>query len=259
MNCRRILASIFVCAVATGSAQTVTDTMTSARLFITSSPESAWVYLDTSFVGRTPCSVEVADRSTRHLRLLHPDFANWLTGGVDDTVRFSPGERLVRQYKMERWTTIVSSPPGAEVLLGDSVLGATPLLIPEGGLSLETPLLVRMRGYDPVVARLAQAQRGILQVPLLARWDPGRPNGDLLLTGNRHSSLRLYVTGAGAILAGAASAYFKVKADDRNNAFLITGNPLLALERKRYDNASAVLLAVTEVSLGLFVAFLLSE
>jgi hypothetical protein len=154
---------------------------------------------------------------------------------------------------------IVSSPPGAEIILGDSVLGRSPLLIPEGRISQGTLLWVRLQGYDPVLTHLAQAERGVLRVPLLARPDSSPANDDILQTGNGHSSLRLYLTGAGAILAGAATAYFKVKADDRNSDFLLTGNPSLASERNRYDNVSAVLLVATEVSFGLFIAFLLSE
>ena len=256
---RWLIGPIFIFAATTGIAQAVTDTLPPARLVVTSSPESAWVYLDTCFIGQTPCSVKVVDRTTHHLHLLHPDFANWLTGGVDDTVRLSPGETLVRNYNIARWTMIVSSPPGAEILLGDSVLGTSPLLIPEGRISQGTPLRVQLQGYDPVLTRLAQAERGVLRVPLLARSDAGRANGDIFQTVNGHSSLRLYLTGAGAILAGAATAYFKVKADDRNSDFLVTGNPALASERNRYDNASAVLLVATEVSFGLFIAFLLSE
>jgi hypothetical protein len=245
-----------------GIAQTATavgQAVQPAFLVVSSSPDSAWVYLETTFVGRTPCTIIVEQPTTRCLRVLHPDRADWLSGSVEDTIRFAPGGTIVRRYTLDRWTMVLSSPHGAEVFRGDSLLGKTPLVFPSGRLSPEVPLTLRKQGYDLVVVRLGQASRGILAVPLTASGVTGSAPDEEVLNQKSASSLRLYLAGGGAVLAGAAAAYFKIKADDRNSDYLILGDPALVSQRNRLDTTSAVFLAATEVSIGLFIVFLLSE
>jgi hypothetical protein len=103
------------------------------------------------------------------------------------------------------------------------------------------------------------ATRGILRIPFRARMDPGTSFDQSLISETRPSSARLYLTGGGAILAGAAAAYFKVKADNANNDYLLAGDPASLSDRNRFDTASGVFLVVTQLSLGLFLAFLMSE
>jgi hypothetical protein len=228
-----------------------------AYFAVTSSPDSAWVFLEATLVGRTPCIIRVTPPWCREVRVFHPDFANWLTDAVEDTLTFEAGDTLARNYILGAWTMVVSSPSGGEVSLGDSLLGTTPLILPEGSVALQAQLTVHKPGYEPAVACVAQARQGILSLPLVAQGEQGRTHPSLIVA--PRSSLRLYLSGAGAILAGATAAYFKVKADDRNDSFLTTGDPALARERNHYDTASAVAFAVTQVSFGLFIMFLLSE
>jgi hypothetical protein len=154
---------------------------------------------------------------------------------------------------------VTSSPSGAEVFQGDSLLGTTPLLVPTGRVSPGALLRLRKRGYNAAIANMGQGQRGILSVPLMASNDPTTEPDQSLLPQTAPSSLRLYLSGGGAVVAGAAAAYFKVKADNRNGDYLATGNPMMASDRDRFDTASGVFLAAAEVSIGLFMAFLLSE
>jgi hypothetical protein len=226
---------------------------------IRSSPESAWVLLDTTVAGTTPCSLAVAAPARYRLRIQHPDVTNWLTGTVEDTFTVSPGEIVQRGYILEEWTLVESSPMGADVFAGDSLLGSAPLLLRNGRVAPATPLTFRLRGYETTTANIGIAVRGILRVPLRARMDPGTSWGQPQITDTRPSSTRLYLTGGGAILAGAAAAYFKVKADNANNDYLLTRDPASSADRSRFDTTSGVFLAVTQVSLGLFLAFLMSE
>ena len=103
------------------------------------------------------------------------------------------------------------------------------------------------------------ATRGILRVALRARIDPGAQFDRALVSGARPSATRLYLTGGGAIFAGAAAAYFKAKADNANDDYLLTRDPAFSSARDRFDTTSGVFLVVTQVSLGLFLAFLMSE
>jgi hypothetical protein len=127
--------------VAQGAAPLSVDS-SHALLVINSSPESAWVMLDTAVVGKTPCSLAFPAPATYHMRIQHPDVASWLTGTVDDTLTVNRGEIVRRMYMLETWTLVVSSPMGADVVAGDSLLGSTPLLLRTGQISDATPLTV---------------------------------------------------------------------------------------------------------------------
>ena len=230
-----------------------------AHLVITSSPESAWVMIDTMTVGNTPCSVTVSAPALHRIRIQHADFANWLSGTLEDTLRVAPGQVVNRMYTLEAWTLVVSSPSGAEVIVGDSILGTAPFIVRPGQISSTTQLTLRLSGYEPATANLGLAKRGILRVPLRARSGPEPSFDQPVVLENRPSPLRLYLSGSGAILTGAAAAYFKVKADNANNDYLLTGAPSSASDRDRFDSASGVFLILSQVSLGLFIAFLMSE
>ncbi len=230
-----------------------------AILTIQTSPESAWVLLDTAFVGRTPLSITVAAPARYHIRIQSPDVSNWLSGVIDDTLEVRGGRTVSRTFALETWTLVVTSPMGAEILAGDSLLGTTPLIVHPGTLSRATPLTFRLRGYETATAGLEMAREGVLRVPLRARPDMEIPIDGVEVREQSPSHLRLYLTGGGAVLAGAAAAYFKMKADNANNDYLLTGDPSFSSDQKRFDTTSGVFLAVSEVSLGLFLAFLMSE
>lgn len=230
-----------------------------ATLIIHTSPESSWVMIDTALVGRTPCSLTVPAPARFRLRIQSPDASNWLSGTIDDTLEVGPGQTVSRTFVLETWILVATSPMGAEISTEDSLLGTTPLIVRPGMLSPATPLTFRLRGYETATANLAMATDGILRIPLRARPGPDvtfdEPDG----APAHRSRLRLYLTGGGAVLAGAAAAYFKVKADNANNDFILTQNPAFSSDRDRFDTTSGVFLAVTQITLGLFLAFLMSE
>lgn len=230
-----------------------------ALLVISTSPESAWVMLDSSVAGRTPCSLAVRAPARYHVRILSPDVSSWLSTSIDDTLEAMPGETVTRFFVLETWTLVTSSPMGAEIAVGDSILGTTPLIMRPGRLSSTTPLTFRLHGYEPATANLGMAAEGILRVPLRATSDMNIPVVPSGVTEARPSHLRLYLTGGGAIVAGAAAAYFKMKADNANNDYLATKDPAFSSDRDRFDTTSGVFLIVAQASLGLFVAFLMSE
>ncbi len=230
-----------------------------AFLTISTSPESAWVMLDTTFAGRTPLSITVAAPARYHIRIQSPDVSNWLSGTIDDTIEVRGGQTVRRTFALETWTLLVTSPMGAEIFAGDSVLGTTPFIVHPGRLARTTPLTFRLKGYETGTADLDMAEEGILRVPLRARPDMEAPIEGAGIEEPPPSHLRLYLTGSGAVLAGAAAAYFKVKADNSNNDYLLTGNTSFSSDQKRFDTTSGVFLAVSEISLVLFLTFLMSE
>jgi hypothetical protein len=73
------------------------------------------------------------------------------------------------------------------------------------------------------------------------------------------TSLRFYLAGGATILSGVAAAYFKIKADDRNALYELTGDPALRDETHRLDTAAGISLLATEIGFALLTYYLLSD
>jgi hypothetical protein len=96
-------------------------------------------------------------------------------------------------------------------------------------------------------------------VPLRKIWQSDSEESIFTDSDNNGSSLRLYISGATTIIAGAASAYFKVKADNTYSQYVRSGDPNQLSEVNRLDTAAGIALVATQISLGLFAYFMLSE
>jgi hypothetical protein len=239
------------------------DSTAAARgvLVVQTDIDSALVLLDGRRAGVTPLEVDSVSVGTHLLRVLHPDVANWLTGSVSDTLRIGPAERVVRIYHIPREVSMNSTPSGAGIFLRDSLLGFTPLILPLDSTIGRSGLTISKPGYNSAVLRPNDVGRGFVQLSLSPKW-PGESSEDRLLeTSLRPGSGRtgLYLSGATAVLAGIATAYLKIQADDRQDRYTITGDPALLSQRNRFDRGAAATYVLTQISFGIFAYFLFSD
>jgi len=230
--------------------------------------DSAIVFVDARRVGLTPVTIDTLAPGKHVVRLVHPDISNWLTHDISDTIVVVTGEERSLRYAFDPNYVITSTPFGADVLLGDSLLGTTPLQLDSGLLpashhaSDSSPLLtIRKHGYEPAGVGLLNAQRGGLSVDLQRKWENAPETETIFKYEERNGSnhLPLYISGAATVISGVAAAYFKTRADDRYALYGGTGDPALLTETQHLDTASAVALVVTQVSFALFTYFILSE
>jgi hypothetical protein len=216
--------------------------------------EGATVFVDGDSIGVTPVTFQIAP-GAHHVRILS-DVANWLTEPIRDSITVALGERRTLHYTFPQKFLVLSTPSGAEVIVGDSVIGTTPLVIrPEQRESFN----LRKVGYEETPLEFANASRGILATTLNKKWQREATEAIFKESEVKSSPLKLYVAGAATIIAGATSAYFKLKADNRYSDYIRTGNATSLAEVDRLDTAAGVALAATQISLGLFTYFLLSE
>lgn len=242
-----------------GLAADSTNTITPGRLVIQSVPESALVVIDGKPAGSTPLTIDPASPGIHVVILQHPDRESWLTDPVSDTVHIANGEQRVLRYSLRSRRLITSSPFGAEVILGDSVVGTTPFVAGPGldGQSLT----LRKSGYAPVTTQLSGSQQAIIDVPLNKVW-PNDGNGESVVgdtDGKGAGSTGLYLSGAATVVSGVAAAYFKIKADDRYQQYLDTNEGRILDQTHRLDTAAGLAIAATQLGLGLFTYFIISR
>lgn len=255
----RILAVLLI-ACTPAAAQELHDTSavqtdSLAPLTIETDMPGAVVFLDGDSVGVTPCTVPSSYVGRRHLRLVPREASNWLVDPILDTMDIVAGVAQTKRYAFSPKLLIISTPSEAAVFFGDSLIGTTPLVV----RGISGPLRLQKMGYADTTLDISQAARGILTTGLKKIWTSTPEESIFKDSEGNGSSLRLYITGATTVLAGAASAYFKVKADNIYSKYVRTGDPNDLAEVNRLDTAAGIALAATQLSLGLFTYFILTE
>jgi len=230
-----------------------------ARLLVASDVPGARVFLDGSEAGVTPLTIGSLGAGIHELEVRPPNEASWLMRTVRRSVQLAPGETL-------EWTAVVAPsllfqtiPSGAEVLLGDSLLGVTPVVLDRGVLAGARPPVVRRNGYAPVILSPAVAggSRDAFTLPLdltdpgMTPEDPFRPPPV--------SPLPKILAAGGAVAAGAMAAALKVQADNSYDEYLLTGDPALKADAHVYDTEAAMALVATQACLVLLAYLLFKE
>jgi hypothetical protein len=239
---------------AVGVAEENADTSTVAKSQININASSvARVFVDDDSVGTTPLVVQLS--SGRHiLRVIaESDVNNWASEPIADTVMVQPTTPLSLSYSFKKRIFLNSSPTGAEVFDKDSLLGTTPLFV----TSNHGAYTFRKPGYEE--GTITSLEPKNIHVELKRVWQSGADSSIFREAEEGRSSLRLYITGATTVIAGAASAYFKVKADNSYSSYLQSGNPSQLSDTDRYDKAAIIAITATQLGLGLFTYFILSE
>ncbi|HXV39592.1 MAG TPA: SUMF1/EgtB/PvdO family nonheme iron enzyme [Steroidobacteraceae bacterium] len=159
-----------------------------AKLTVTSVPEGAAVWADDVELGRTPLETEL-DAGRYTIAILHPEFRRY-----ESPVTVRAGEPLVIgpvELGMPDGRLIVQSrPAGADVSIGGSYRGRTPLTVgvPPG---MPQELLVTLAGYAPVTQNVAVESRAERRVSV----DLVPQLGELRIQGEPADAI-LYVDGA---------------------------------------------------------------
>lgn len=256
-------ACMLVLAANTAHGGTPADSLLSARLEVTADMDSAAVFLDTLQIGRTPLIRESVPPGPHVIRIVPPQPEAWAVQPVVDTVRVLPGETHVLSYRLRTFIPIRSDPGGAQLFLNDSLAGVTPLLVRSSDIHPDTRVELRMRGFEPVVVLpSALAGETVLSVALKAgsRGQAGEaPPAVLALPSWDPRTVGRIVSGGVSILAGIGAAYFKVAADGKQEAYLATGDPALAAERRRLDTLAGVSLVLAQAGIIVLSYLLITE
>ncbi len=235
---------------------------TRCTLTIRTDVDSAVVLLDSLPRGRTPLHLAGIAPGSHVVKILHPNQADWYGYPVMDTLDLGPGEERTLRYKLPHWYMVVSIPSGGQVFEGDSLLGATPLLLRSDPRMEGASLSVQKPGFEPATSFETEGH-AVLKFTLRQLWRPDLQGNGVpevsLEDVSTSPSPRFYIAGAATLLSGAAAAYFKIKADDRHDLYLLNGNPALAAETHRLDNAAAACLVISEIGFAFMTWYLLSD
>jgi len=230
-------------------------------LTIRTGTDTAWVFVDSARAGRTPLTLGAIRGGSHILRLVQDDTTSWLTGSITDTVYLSPGESRTLRYAFDRRVMVVTDPSGALVYIGDSAAGTTPLLLTTRQQPLPGDVHVAREGYESAIVPLPGAGSGVAKAILHKMWQSDAAESPLMTESgsSERTGLRLYIAGGVTVAAGAAAAYFKIRADGRNALYQETGISAYQSDTRRLDVSAALSLVVTEIGFAFFSYYLLSD
>jgi hypothetical protein len=255
-----ITLALFISVAAMASPQ---DSLQTATLEIQTDLDSAAVFLDSACIGHTPLHLEGLIPGSYRLTVLPPRPEEWSVQRIIDTISLDPGTLTLRTYQLRSYVPVRSDPPGAAVYINDSLAGITPLLLKPSSIQKDSRLTLKLSGFETsTLSPGALIGESALTVALKAGWQAG-PDGPSPFLPDRPAwssrSVGLYVSGGVSVLAGIGAAWLKIAADDKQEAFLMTGDPALASERKRLDTWSGVSLAVAQAGIMVLSYLLITE
>lgn len=258
-----LVSSAYLCGTVSALGQTDSALVnTNASLTIQASIDGAPVFVDGVPRGTTPLTLDSIDAGRHVVRIVHPEVQRWLAASVLDTIVVVSGEHRTLRYDLTGWLYVSSQPSGASVFLNDSLAGTTPLLLRPSALQSVQALSLRRDGFAPELIGAEQFPQGSLLVALTPTGPAGagRPfNGTAELLPEPPSNTPLYVTGGAAVGLGVVAAYCKAEADNLTEQYVRSGDKTLLQSRDRYDTTAALTIAAMQLSVALFVYFLLTR
>lgn len=161
---------------------------------------------------------------------------------------------------------LASEPRGAEVYVGDSLMGRTPMRLRRALLDSVRVWFPSRVAWDAQVLRPDTAAPSADMGVLLLRFDARRmfeavPAGKANVLGEELQippAAVLIPAGLG-LAAGVAAVMFKQRADGLYDDYLRSGDEFLLSQTKKYDIYAGVSLALLQVGLGYFIYRLFDE
>ena len=226
----------------------VTETISqdcSARLFVHSDIDNVNIMIDGNLIGSGK------------------DFAGMISGGIHEITVFENSERwnspvytdtlkvvscddIKLNYKFRSQVFLNSEPGDANVFVGDSLIGYTPLFIPQniGNLRLEK------KGYET---------RSILYSDIELN-KPVQLNFVGEVSNESFIDKTLFKVLAGSmIVLGAVTAYYKLEADDSFEEYEITGDQALLDRTNKFDKISGYTFAAFQINFGILLYYILVD
>ncbi|UCH65092.1 MAG: hypothetical protein JSW63_10855 [Ignavibacterium sp.] len=235
----------FICIIVLGINLSILPQNCKASLTIESDKESIVVFIDDVLAGSGKTVNVKLDPGT-HKIVTAENTTNWDARSFIDTLNVKNCEDLSLKYKFTSDVLLYTHPQDVQVFSSDSLLGYTPLYIPAGLGDIR----LEKAGYETTMVDYNDFEND----------KPVRLNFTGEVDSGPFFNKTLFKVLVGTMLAlGAATAYFKLEADDKFAEYQITGENELLLETKRLDEISATTFVALQINFGLIIFFFLMD
>ena len=257
-----MMAAFWSSTAAASFLQDSSSSIPTVRLEVRSDRDSARVFMDSLYAGQTPLILDSVAAGKHILRIVSPHPEEWNAVTVSDTVMLLSDRENTFTYTLLSFVSLTSVPSGASLYIDDSLSGVTPLLLKPKNIRPGSNLTLKMPGFEPAGIGPELFTGTALQIALKAGWQQRTDEETPFLSVGTAWSPRkigLYASGGVAVLAGVAAAYFKIAADDRQSAYLETGDPALLKDRRHLDTWAGISLVAAQAGLAVLSYLLITE
>ena len=216
-----------------------------AKLKIITDTDEVNIYINNELAGNTDifeAEVEIGNYIVR----VTENSKKWNAKSFSDTIEVTDCSDLTLNYFFKDKILLDTDPQDVYVFSNDSLIGNTPVYLNQDfkSLVLEKPdYLSREITIDEINSNEK------IRLDFI-----GEENN-----GSFYESTIFKVLVGTAVALGAATAYFKLEADNRFEEYKITGDPELLNQTDRLDIISGVSFVALQINFGLIIYLFLSE
>jgi PEGA domain len=173
--------------------------------------------------------------------------SNWNSREITDTIVIKDCNTINLNYSfLNHDIYLQSNPQDAHVIVNDSTIGFTPLLLSNGYQNL----ILSKEGYaDKIVTQDELKSSQIINLDFIGTSQSTEFYG----------STKFLILAGAAIALGAATAYYKLKADDKFDEYQITGQRNLLDQTNKLDLISGITFTAMQIDFGAIIYFFLTE
>ena len=206
---------------------------------ITTNDSSSVIFIDKGFTGKGKVEINLAEG--KHLVSVRKSVVKWNGFELSDTINISNcPQEYIFNYNIPQKIYINTKPQNAGVIVNDSLIGYTPLFVGSKGLnSIKFKKDGLFTNPDINLLRSGEVQT--------VNYKPV-PHTESFT----NSTLFKVMVGTVTVL-GATAAYFKLKADNRYDDYLLTKDKSTLDEVDRLDVYSGVAFGLLQINFGYLV------
>lgn len=210
---------------------------------ISDSPEVD-IFINDSLIN-SDGNIELELQDGQYIILAQETDDRWNSKSFCDTIILTGCETKIINYFFKNEVLIETVPADAYVFVKDSLIGFTPLKVPANLSELK----IFKPGY--IEKKILLGDNSVQTIRLDFN---GTPKNEAFV----NTTLFKVLTGS-AIVLGAVTAYFKLKADDKFDEYRFSGDKKFLDETNRYDTISGISLTLFQINFGYIIYRFLAE
>ena len=216
-----------------------------AKVTINTNADSSLIFINNNFAGRGKVVTELAEGN--YLITAEESSSLWDAKRISDSLNIADCSRpKYITLNFNKGFYLQTDPQDVSVYSKDSLIGFTPIFVPEYFNSLE---LKKPHYKDKILYSNKISPDEIVKLNYI-----GIPNGKSFFKKNLFKILM-----GGIIVLGSATAYFKLKADNRFSQYQDTGNDYYLTQTRKFDLISGITMGALEINLGVLLYYFLND
>lgn len=215
------------------------------KVIIKTDVDSSLIFINNNFAGKGRIETELGKGN--YLVIATEPSVLWDAKKISDSLKISNcDEPKIISLKFNNGFYLQTDPQDAYVYSKDSLLGFTPIYVPEYFSSLE----LKKPGYENVaMSTNTMSSDKIVKLNYI-----GLPNGKNFFEKDLFKILL-----GGIIVLGSATAYYKLKADDKFSQYQATGKGDYLTQTRKYDLISGITMGALEINFGVLLYYFLGD